>query len=155
MKKITTILAMATLFLAGTVFTSCQSSASKEEAANAKVDKAQQELMEAQQEADIEAQKVASEDEWNTFKTETEVKISEYEIRIKALKDQMKKPGKTFDDLYKKRIEQFEQKIKELKTRLDDYEKNRTGWEAFKREFNHDMEELGKAMKDLTVDNQG
>jgi DNA-directed RNA polymerase subunit N (RpoN/RPB10) len=34
------------------------------------------------------------------------------------------------------------------------YEKSQSDWEAFKREFNHDMEELGKALKDLTVDNK-
>lgn len=154
MKKVFFTIMVATSVLAGTLFTGCQSSATKEEAANAKVDEAQQDLMEAQQDADIEAKKVATADEWNAFKTESEIKISEYEIRIKALKDQMRKPGKTFDDLYKKRIEQLEQKIADLKTRMKDYEKNQTGWEVFKREFNHDMEELGIALKDLTVDNK-
>ncbi|MBK6967238.1 MAG: hypothetical protein IPH20_25920 [Bacteroidales bacterium] len=154
MKNTFFTLLFATSMLAGTLLTGCQSSATKEEAANAKVDEAQQDLMEAQQDADIEAQKVATADEWNAFKTESEIKISEYEIRIKALKDQMKKPGKTFDDLYKKRIEQLEQKIADLKTRMNDYEKNQSGWEEFKREFNHDMDELGIALKDMTVDNK-
>jgi hypothetical protein len=27
-------------------------------------------------------------------------------------------------------------------------------WESFKREFNHDVDELGQALKDLTVDNE-
>ncbi len=151
--KLFTLL-VATSFVAGTIFTGCQSSANKEEAAQAKVDEAEQDLLDAQQEADIEAQKVASADEWRAFKTESEVKISEYEIRIKALKDQMRKPGKTFDDLYKQRIEQLEQKIADLKARIKDYEKNQSGWESFKREFNHDMDELGIALKDLTVDNK-
>jgi len=31
---------------------------------------------------------------------------------------------------------------------------NAEEWETFKREFNHDMDELGKALKDLTVDNK-
>jgi len=144
---------LATTMLASLLLTGCQSSTSKEEAANAKVDEAQQELREAQQDADIEAQKVATADEWNAFKTESEIKISEYEIRIKALKDQIKKPGKTFDDLYKKRIEQLEQKIADLKTRMNDYENNQSGWEKFKREFNRDMDELGSALKDFSVDN--
>lgn len=154
MKNTIFTLFVATSMLAGTLFTGCQSSATKEEAANAKVDEAQQELLEAQQDADIEAQKVATADEWTEFKIESEIKISEYEIRIKAIRDQMKKPGRTFDDLYKKRIEQLEQKIADLKTRMNDYEKNQSGWEVFKREFNHDMDELGIALKDLTVDNK-
>jgi len=154
MKNTIFTLFVATSMLAGTLFTGCQSSATKEDAANAKVDEAQQELIEAQQEADIEAQKVATADEWTEFKLESEIKISEYEIRIKAIREQMKKPGRTFDDLYKKRIEQLEQKIADLKTRMNDYEKNQSGWEVFKREFNHDMDELGIALKDLTVDNK-
>jgi len=154
MKNTIFTLFVATSMLAGTLFTGCQSSATKEDAANAKVDEAQQELIEAQQDADIEAQKVATADEWTEFKLESEIKISEYEIRIKAIREQMKKPGRTFDDLYKKRIEQLEQKIADLKTRMNDYEKNQSGWEVFKREFNHDMDELGIALKDLTVDNK-
>jgi hypothetical protein len=154
MKKLITIVAIATLFAAGTIFTGCQSSTNKEEAAQAKVDEAEQDLIDAQQEADIEAQRVATAEEWRTFKTESEIKISEYEIRVKALKDQMKKPGKTFDDLYKQRIEQLEQKIADLKARIRDYEKNQSGWESFKREFNHDMDELGIAFKNLAVDNK-
>lgn len=147
-------LMIATTLVAGTIFTGCQSNASKEEAAQAKVDEAEQVLEDARQDAEIEAQKVASAEEWLEFKTESEIKISEYEIRIEALKTQMKKPGKTFDDLYKQRIETLEQKIADLKTRMKDYEKNQTGWESFKREFNHDMNELGSALKDLTVDNK-
>lgn len=151
--KFFTIL-IATSFAAGTFFTACQPSLTKEEAAQAKVEEAEQALEVARKDAEIEAQKVASADEWLTFKTESEVKISEYEIRIKALKTQMKKQGKTLDDLYKQRIEQLEQKIADLKTRMNDYEDNQTGWETFKREFNHDMNELGNALKDLTVDNK-
>ena len=29
-----------------------------------------------------------------------------------------------------------------------------SNWESFKREFNHDMDEIGQALKDLTVDNK-
>ncbi|KAF0201669.1 MAG: hypothetical protein FD170_2526 [Bacteroidetes bacterium] len=147
-------LMIATTLVAGTIFTGCQSAASKEEAAQAKVDEAEQVLEDARLDAEIEAQKVASAEEWLEFKTESEIKISEYEIRIEALKTQMKKPGKTFDDFYKQRVETLEQKIADLKTRMNDYEKNQTGWESFKREFNHDMDELGSALKDLTVDNK-
>lgn len=147
-------LLFAIALVAGTTFSGCQSSANKEEAAQIKVDEAEQALEVARQNAEIEAQKVALADEWLAFKTESEVKISEYEIRIKALKDQIKKPGNAFDDLYKQRIEVLEQKIALLKTRMNDYEKNQTGWEAFKREFNHDMNELGNSLKDLTIDNK-
>jgi hypothetical protein len=65
----------------------------------------------------------------------------------------MKMPGKTLDPLYEKKIEILEQQNKDLKKRIEDYETSQSDWEKFKSEFNHDMEELGKALKDFTVDN--
>jgi len=32
---------------------------------------------------------------------------------------------------------------------LNAYEKERSDWEVFKREFNHDMNQLGEAFSDL------
>jgi len=41
-----------------------------------------------------------------------------------------------------------------MRARLVAYEKSQSNWESFKREFNHDMDEIGQALKDLTVDNK-
>ncbi|MBK6283604.1 MAG: hypothetical protein IPF54_14015 [Draconibacterium sp.] len=48
----------------------------------------------------------------------------------------------------------LEQKNNILRAKIESYESNQTDWESFKREFNHDMEELGMAFKDLTSDNE-
>jgi hypothetical protein len=48
----------------------------------------------------------------------------------------------------------LEQKNASLKTKIENYENNQTDWQSFKREFNADMSQLGKALKDLTVDNK-
>ena len=41
-----------------------------------------------------------------------------------------------------------------MKKRLEDYKADsKDKWESFKTEFNHDMDELGSAFKDLTVKN--
>ena len=41
-----------------------------------------------------------------------------------------------------------------MKQKMADYkEEGKEKWETFKVEFNHDMEELGNAFKDLTVKN--
>jgi uncharacterized protein YeaO (DUF488 family) len=37
---------------------------------------------------------------------------------------------------------------------MDAYEKTQSDWEEFKREYNHDMEELGAALKDFRVNNR-
>jgi hypothetical protein len=124
------------------------------DAANENVEDAKEELKEAQQEAHTEAVKVANAEEWNAFKTESEVKIKDNQIRIDELKVKMKKPGQTFDAMYAKNIENLEQKNRDLKTRIGAYETNQSDWESFKREFNHDMDEVGQALRDLTVNNK-
>nr|MBP8086991.1 hypothetical protein [Saprospiraceae bacterium] len=88
------------------------------------------------------------------FKSDAEIKIKENEVRIGELKVKMKKSGKTFDAMYEKNIIALEEKNKDLKTRIASYETNQSDWDAFTREFNHDMDELGQALKDLTVNNK-
>lgn len=142
------------VILAHAVFTGCQSSADKLEAANQNVEKEKQDLQEAQKDANAVAVKVANAEEWAAFKTESEVKIKDNQIRIDELKMKMSKPGKTFDAMYAKNIENLEQKNKDLKARIGAYEANQSDWDSFKREFNHDMDELGQALRDLTVNNK-
>lgn len=153
MKKSILILAATTL-MAGTIFTGCESPGQKEDAAQAKVEDAKQDLKTAQDEAQEAALNAAIAEEWKTFKRESEVKITDNETRIAELKVKIKKPGNTFDDQYKKKIETLEQKNKDLRTSMDNYVQTDSDWESFKREFNHDMDELGKALTDLTVDNK-
>jgi len=66
----------------------------------------------------------------------------------------MKRSGKTLDALRAKKIDALEQKNRDMRNRIAAYEKSQSDWESFKREFNHDMDELGQAFKDLTVDNK-
>jgi hypothetical protein len=48
----------------------------------------------------------------------------------------------------------LEQKNSDLKKKLDGFkEESKDKWDKFKAEFNHDMEELGKAFKEFTVKN--
>jgi len=146
MKRIILTIAVTT-FLAGTIFTGCNQATPKEEAAQENLQDAKQELKEAQKEATAE--------EWIAFKTETDMKIQKNEIRIAELKVKIKKQGKAFDALYQKKVDQLEQKNSDLKSRMAEYEKTtHSNWESFKREFNHDMDELGQAFTDLTVDNK-
>jgi len=153
MKKMIFILAVTTL-MAGTIFTGCKSSTQKQEAARDKVKDAKQDLNEAQKDANAAAQVVATEEEWKIFKSESELKIKDNEIRIAELTVKMNKQGEIFDELYRKNIANLEQQNKDMKARLEAYEKSQTNWESFKREFNHDMDAIGKALKDLTVDNK-
>ena len=153
MKKIIFIPVVATL-IAGTIFTSCQSWSQKQKAAQDKVQDARQDLNAARKNANEVAQKAATAEEWKTFKSESELKIKENEIRINELIVKIAKPGKILDAHYERKINNLKQQNKDLTARLVAYEKSQSNWESFKREFNHDMDEIGQALKDLTVDNK-
>jgi len=126
----------------------CQSTPStpEETAAQAKVDSAKSELKEAQKEATAE--------EWAAFKIESEEKIRINELSIADFKDRMSTSESQFDALYVEKIDKLEKQNKNLKAKIENYEKRKSNWASFKSEFNHDMEELGKALSDLTVDNK-
>jgi len=154
MKKLIITLVVAAPLLTATIITGCQSSAKKETSARENVQEAKQELKDVQKEANKEAQKLANAEEWETFKSDAELTIKNNEIRIAELRVKLNKQGTMLDPMYEKKIATLEQQNKDLKKRIEDYEKNQSDWETFKREFNHDMDELGKALKDLTVDNK-
>lgn len=154
MKKTLFILVVASVFTAGTIFTSCQSSTQKQESAQLKVQDAREDLNTAKREANVVDQRVATAEEWKLFRSESEVKINANEVRIAELKVKMNKPGEMLDPLYSKRITALEQQNKDLRAKLFAYEKSQTNWEVFKREFNSDMDAFGEAFKNLTVDNK-
>lgn len=155
MKKSIFTLAV-TAFMIGAVLVSCQSSAKKEETAKDNLQKAQEDLDEVQYDAAMADQKKAAiAKEWQTLKNNTQATINENEIRIAELKVKIKKTGKDIDSLYAKKIDLLEQKNKDIKIRIETYKNDKNSdWESFKREYNHDMDELGKALKDITVDNK-
>jgi hypothetical protein len=137
-------------------FTACQSQNTREDKAVENVQDAKQDLEDLKEDtnAQKQLQNEVSVEEWKIFKAESELMIRDNEIRISDLKVKMRKPGKLLDPLYDKKIEKLEQKNADLKERIEAYEKSQSNWEAFKREFKHDMDELGKAMNDLTIDNK-
>ncbi len=143
-----------TMLVAGAIFTGCDSAAKKEETAKTEVQDAKQDLKVAQKEANAEAQQKADNEDWAVFKAENELKIKDNEVRIADLKIKLKKPGKVLDPLYTQRIEDLNKRNKALQTKIDNYVPGQTDWQKFKAEYNHDMEELGHALKDFTVKNK-
>lgn len=98
--------------------------------------------------------RVATDEEWAAFKADAQAKIEANEKRIAEIKVKMKKPGKVLDKMYENRIETLEQRNRDLRAKINAYEVNKTGWDKFKEEFNHDMDELGKAIDDVFTDNK-
>lgn len=148
------MLAVSATFMAGSMLTGCQSPAQKADNAQVKVEEAKQDLMDKEKAAAVATQKAATAEEWTAFKNESDTKIKENEVRIAELKAKMKKTGKAIDAVYEKSIDALEQKNMEMKNRMSAYEKNQSDWDSFKSEFNHDLEGLGQAFKDLTVNNK-
>ena len=135
-------LAVTMLLFAGTVITSCNTG-NRQNKTNENVEDVQQQQ-----------QIVATPEEWAEFKSESERKIMENEARIQELKQKMMEPGVGLDSLRQNRIERLEEKNNELRVKIRTYENDQSDWESFKREFNHDMDEIGDAFKDLTIDNK-
>ncbi|MBA4319580.1 MAG: hypothetical protein C0412_14355 [Flavobacterium sp.] len=153
MKKIIFFLAITT-FIVGTTVVGCKSTTKEEIESQEKVDVAEQNLKDAKDSLVV-AKKAATAEEWQTFKNQTDSVISYNEAQIAELKLKMQKTGKSVDAKYQKNIDILEQKNKDLKVKVDTYKNDaNSDWQSFKREFNHDMDEIGQAFKDLTVDNK-
>ncbi|MFV5687925.1 hypothetical protein ACM55M_04805 [Flavobacterium sp. ZT3R25] len=153
MKKTIYILALTT-FIAGTLLIGCQTSTKKEAAAKDKVADAREDVQDAKEEL-MNARKEATTEEWKAFKDQTNATINENEIRIADLKAKMKKTENSIDAMYAKKVNELEQKNKDIKAKVETYKNDRNSdWESFKREYNHDMNELGDALRDVTVDNK-
>lgn len=135
----------ASALIGASILTSCSTSAEKVENAQDKVSEATLDLETANEEylVDIE-----------NYRKETEAKIAandksiaEFNARIENEKDEAKAD-------YKKKIAELEQKNSDIKKKMAEYKaEGKEKWELFKTEFSRDMDELGKAFKDLTVKN--
>jgi uncharacterized protein YceH (UPF0502 family) len=154
MRKVISLLIATVIVLTSPFFMGCQTPTEKVDKAETKVEDAKQNLSDVQKAAALEAQKTANAEAWKAFKTESEETIRQNENRIAELRVKTKKNGKIIDAMLETKIAAIEQKNIDLKTRIDNYDKNQSDWEAFKREFSHDMDGLGQAFKDLTVNNK-
>jgi chromosome segregation ATPase len=119
-----------------------------------KVDDAQEDVHEA--EARLEEARrdsIAAEKEWSDFRLTAREQIEANKARIAELRDKKREKGKALDSAYQEEIDRLEERNDRLRARVDDYDKYHSDWETFKREFNRDMDELGEALKNMTVNN--
>jgi septal ring factor EnvC (AmiA/AmiB activator) len=119
----------------------------KEDVAKARVDvaKAQEDLDKANKEylADIESYRKETLDKI----VANDRSIAEFVAKIENEKEEEKAE-------YQKKISELRQKNNKMKDKMNEYKaEGRDKWQIFKSEFNHDMNELGKAFKDLVVKN--
>lgn len=141
MKKSFFTLAL-TMVMAGIILTACKSSVKK-------VENAQDKVLEAKQDLNI-----AMKDSIQQFKKESEERISNNEKNIVEFKARIANEKKENKAKYEKKLAKLEQKNSDMKKKLADFkDEEQVKWEKFKVEYNRDMDELGKAFKDLTIKN--
>jgi predicted nucleic acid-binding Zn-ribbon protein len=93
-------------------------------------------------------------EEMEAYKKESRDKIAANEKIISDLKARVNMSTQDARDNYNRKIEMLEKRNNELKAKLESLQ-DRTAeeWNEFKKEFNHDMSELGEAFEDLTKNN--
>lgn len=150
MKKLIYGLSIATFVLA-VVLIGCESTDTKEETTEVKVEA---DTTTVKTDANTGTVRTATAEEWKEFKENAELKIKENEEEIAEQKAKKQKPGKLFDEMRDKKIKNLELRNKELRTKLANYETSQSDWEAFKLEFNKDVEEIKQSIKEVVVDDK-
>jgi len=146
-KNIKTIFAMTAMVA---IITSCEKRAeNKAERADEKVQDAQEDLKKAEIEAE------AAKEEYKQYQLESENKMSQYDLTIAELKEEANKTNSKTKAEYNKKIAELEEKNNGLKAKIKSFNyDSKEKWQAFQREFEHDMDDLGKALKEFAVDNK-
>ncbi len=137
------------VIIMGLMFTGCKSSTSKVEDANEKVEEANENVIEANHNLNK-----ALQDSIEIFRTASAEKIRLNEIQINEFKAHIANEKVETKIRNEKKLAELEQKNNDLISRMDNYNDERQEkWDSFKVEYNHDMNELGEAFKNLTDKN--
>lgn len=151
--------------MAGSIITSCGKT-TKEDASVVKEDVTElnQDLLEGAKDTSAETKEAVHAD-WKKFEASSKIAIENTDTQIKALRDKIAKADKAEKVKLTAKLDELEKKNAELKEKLDKRgkefkedvkEMNQSAKEEeqkFEREFTHDMDELGTALKDLFKDN--
>lgn len=133
------------------------SRSSEQKVADAKADvvAAKADVKSAEADAQLKIQQEVARDEWLSFKSEKEAVIAANDTIIAAYRAKMTYANGKMRAQYDKNIDSLEVKNKELKVKLNDYTgSGKNAWEQYKGEFNQDLDRLGAALKNFTVDNK-
>jgi peptidoglycan hydrolase CwlO-like protein len=124
---------------------SCKSPADKVDDKEKKVEDAQKELNEAKDDYQKEIE---------DYRKDINDRIAANDVTITDFNTRIEHDKKEIRNEYKRQVNELEMKNRDLKRRMDEYKADgKDNWQKFKAEFNHDMDELGNALRDLTKDN--
>jgi low affinity Fe/Cu permease len=153
MKKFLLSMALV-VFIAGTLSTAYgQVPDKKSEKARENLQDAKKNVIVAKQ--DLKLAQKDSVSEYQKFKSETDLKFRDNEKNIADLKVKISESISKDRVTFQKNIGLLELKNDRMKLRLADYkDEGKTKWTTFKDEFNSDLDQIGKELKDFTVDNK-
>lgn len=132
------------------LFASCKTANEKVEDAKDDVTEAKADLKEAQAD-ELLAEEAA---EFEIMKHDADQQIANNKLSIMQLKQKNTKVGSKTNQVYLDRIDSLETANENMNYRITTYEKSHSSWESFKREYNHDMDALGEALRSLGTDNK-
>jgi chromosome segregation ATPase len=137
----------AMLIVAAWCTLACNNSSEKKvESAREDVNDAKQDLQKAQNNYN---------EEWQKFHDDARIRIDENNNRIAEYRVKIKTEKQDVRDRDEKRIAELETRNHNLQVKLDSYKDDgNSNWDSFKREFNHDMDELGHAIGDIFKNNE-
>ncbi|HPH81662.1 MAG TPA: peptidase M23 [Flavobacteriales bacterium] len=140
MNKFIQKLSFSTVLFAG-ILTGCTSTASKVENAEENVKKEQEDVVKANENLKMEIE---------NYRKESVSKIDGNDQRIAEVRAQAEKDKSAMKSEVKTQIADLEKKNAELRTKLNDYQSDKQeDWDNFKKELNHDMDELGNSLRDF------
>ncbi|MCX6236972.1 MAG: hypothetical protein NTY07_05325 [Bacteroidia bacterium] len=100
-------------------------------------------------------QKTDAISEFQKFRKESEIKIKSFDNRIGDLKVTFYQNKIKNKESYQDNLNILEQKNDNLNVKLTEYNvKEQNKWASFKLEFNHDLDEIGKSLKDFAINNK-
>jgi hypothetical protein len=144
MKKSILVLAACNL-AAIAMFTNCSNPAEKVEKSQTEVVEAEEDLVQAQQDYLMEVENYRA--HTAQLITANNESIREYSSGIELEKEELRAD-------YRNKIAALERKNRDMSRKLDDYKADgKDQWQTFKAEFNRDMDQLGRELRDLNVRN--
>ena len=153
MKKIVLVVAVISFFMVTNSTTYGQEPDKKSVEARENLKDAKQDLIDAKQE--LKEAQLDSISDYQQFKKESEERISKYEKSIAELRVKIAEEKKENKADKEKLLADLNKKNMALKKELDKFnDQGKDKWNSFVREFNHDMDELGKSLKDLMTDDE-
>ena len=117
-----------------------------------KVDRAADEVQDAKEE--LEQAQREYEEEVEAYRQSVQTRIDNNKLEIERLRERRATDRADIVRRRNERIDTLQRRNEELEERIRTYKSNsRENWQEFRREFNNDMDELGKAFKNLGKDN--